>query len=313
MAGFLVIGEALVDLLSEAGSWRFEAAPGGSPLNVAVGLAAAGHRVRLACELGDDLFGELIRGHLDRYGVDPADLLTTDAPTNLAFARLDAAGVASYDFRLGWRWGGRPDLTGVRCLHIGSLGAVLAPGDAAVRRVVADAHRRGVPVSYDPNVRPALIGDGARPAIEALVAAADLVKLSADDLAWLRPGEPIAEVAAGWLRRGRPRLVVVTRGAAGAVGFTRTGRYECPAPPVEVVDTVGAGDAFTAGLLSSLDRAGGLAPVLAEPDPAAIEAAIQEAVAVAAATCRHRGAAPPAPEVVDRLRAAISGRFELFE
>jgi fructokinase len=299
-ASFLVVGEALVDMISEAGTWTFEAAPGGSPLNVAVGLAAAGHPVRLASEVGDDLFGGLVREHLAGHGVDPADLVTSGAPTSLAFARLDPTGAAGYHFRLGWSWRGRPELAGVSGLHVGSLGAVLAPGAAAVRDAVASARGRSVPVSYDPNVRPTLMGAGARPAIEALVAAADLVKVSSDDLAWLYPDTPPEDAAAGWLRRG-PRLVVVTRGAAGAVALSPAYTLECPAPRIEVVDTVGAGDAFTAGLLSSLARAG----ALAEPDRAAVTAALRHATAVAAAVCLHRGAEPPPPEVVDRLAAGL--------
>jgi fructokinase len=294
MTSFLVVGESLVDLISEPGGWRFEAAPGGSPLNVAVGLAAAGHSVRLASELGDDLFGGLVRDHLARYGVDPADLVTAAAPTNLAFARLDEAGAAGYDFRLGWRWRGRPELAGVGCLHVGSLGAVLAPGADAVRETVAAARRRGIPVSYDPNVRPALMGDGARPAIEELVAAADLVKVSREDLAWLYPGTPDVAAAAGWAGRG-PRLVVVTRGGDGAVAVSPEHSVECPAPRVDVVDTVGAGDAFTAGLLSRLT----------DWSPSDIADAIRHATAVAAAVCTQRGAAPPPPALVDRLLAAL--------
>lgn len=301
MTEFLVIGEALVDLISEGDTWRFQAAPGGSPLNVAVGLAAAGHRVRLASELGDDLFGELVQAYLASHGVDPTDLVTTGAPTNLAIARLDRTGAARYDFRLGWRWRGRPRLAGVGGLHVGSLGAVLAPGAVAVREILAGAHRSGIPVCYDPNVRPTLMGDGARPAIEALVGAADLVKLSSDDLAWLHPDTPAAEVAAGWLRRGRPRLVVLTRGARGAVAFTAGHRLECAAPAIEVVDTVGAGDAFTAGLLSSLAAAG----ALADPRPDAVTVALRHATARATATCRQRGAAPPPPDLVDRLAEQI--------
>lgn len=289
-ASFLVAGESLVDLIAPVGGWRFEAAPGGSPLNVAVGLAAAGHRVRLATELGDDLFGGLIRTHLAGYGVDPGDLVGTAAPTNLAFARLDRTGGAAYDFRLGWGWSGRASLAGVDCLHIGSLGAVVEPGAAAVRRTVADARRAGIPVSYDPNVRPALLDGSAAARIEELVAAADLVKVSEDDLAWLYPDLPAREAAARWARRG-PRLVVLTRGAEGAIALHVGGAIEYAAPAVSVVDTVGAGDAFTAGLLSALARAGALLSLTGT----AVEDAVRHAVTVAAVACTHRGAAPPRP------------------
>jgi fructokinase len=321
---FLVVGEAVVDLIGEAGTWRFEAAPGGSPLNVAVGLAAAGHPVRLAAERGDDLFGRLIQEHLDRYGVDTTDLAVTADPTNLAVARLDPAGVASYDLRLGWRWRGPARLAGVGCLHTGSLAATLAPGADAVAEAVAAARRRGVTVSYDPNVRPSLMGDrtAATARVERLVAAADIVKASRDDLAWLYPGTPDLAAARRWARSG-PWLVVVTRGADGAVALHRGRVLACPAPPVRVVDTVGAGDAFTAGLLSRLaaalpgpsdrDRAdrdppNGGAPDRSGPDrgvPGPVVAeALRHATATAAAACTARGAVPPPPEAVAALRPA---------
>lgn len=295
-----MMGESLVDLISEPGSWQFEAAPGGSPLNVAVGLAAAGHPVRLASEVGDDLFGELVREHLVRHGVDRAELVTPTAPTNLAFARLDPAGVAGYDFRFGWTLPAGPDrLDGVDCLHVGSLGAVVPPGAAAVRATVAAARRRGIPVSYDPNVRADLMGDRARPVIEELVATTDLVKVSRADLAWLYPGTPEVAAAARWAGQG-PRLVVVTRGEEGTVALAAEGyAVECPTPRVAVVDTIGAGDAFTAGLLSQL------AGNLADPTREQVAAALRHATAVAAAVCTHRGAAPPAPEVVDRLLTGL--------
>lgn len=300
---FLVIGEALADLISERGSWNFEAAPGGSPLNVAVGLAAAGRPVRLATELGGDLFGDLVRGYLADHRVDPADLVTTAAPTNLAFAQLDDTGAARYDFRLGWTWRGRPDLAGVDCLHAGSLGAVLAPGADAVRAAVADARRQGIAVSYDPNVRPALMDRSVIPVIESLVAGADIVKVSHDDLAWLYPGTSDLDTAAGWVRQ-QPRLVVVTRGAGGAVALSSRFAIECAAPAIEVVDTVGAGDAFTAGLLSSLAGDG----ALVDPTGAAVATALRQATAVAAAVCLHRGAAPPPPDLVARLAAGAAIR-----
>jgi fructokinase len=124
---FLVVGESLVDLIAGAGSWRFEAMPGGSPLNVAVGIAATGHRVRLASQVGDDLFGSHLRDHLARYEVDTTDLQVAGAATSLAFARLDPDGVPNYDFRFTWTFSGAPPLDGVTCLHTGSLAAVVAP------------------------------------------------------------------------------------------------------------------------------------------------------------------------------------------
>ena len=295
---FLVIGEALVDLISESGTWRFEAAPGGSPLNVAVGLAAAGHPVRFATELGDDMFARLIRSYLDHYHVSATDLAAVkEAATNLAFAQLMAAGVAGYDFRFSWTWRGKPELDGVDCLYVGSLAAVVEPGAAAVRETVAAARQRRIPVSYDPNVRPALMGQEPAAQVERLVAESDIVKASSDDVARLYPGTPEREVAQAWLRLG-PHLVVITRGGDGALAVTEQHELEQPALPVEVVDTVGAGDAFMAGLLSSLAATGGLTG----PTRSQLAQAMRYAIEAAAAVCAHRGAAPVPPSPVGEPR-----------
>lgn len=307
---FLVVGESLVDLISEPGSWRFQAVPGGSPLNVAVGLAAAGHPVRLASELGDDLFGALLRDHLHAYGVATADLARSDA-TSLAFARLDAAGRAGYHFRFGWTWLGTPDLGGLICLHTGSLAAVTDPGARAVGEVVAAARARGIAVSYDPNVRPALMGSPEllRGRVERLVGLADIVKVSDEDLGWLYPGEPDLAVAGRWSRLG-PALVVVTRGAQGAVALRSDGyAVGCTPPDMVVVDSVGAGDAFTAGLLARLASAGALAgppAALADLDPGIVDEAVRWAAATAAAVCTHRGAAPGKADLVRDLAARVT-------
>lgn len=293
---FLVLGESLVDLIGEAGTWRFEAAVGGSPLNVAIGLAAAGQPVRLATEVGDDRFGGLVREHLARHDVDLTDLVTARAPTNLAFAHLDPGGIAGYDFRFGWTWSGPVPLERTSCLHVGSLAAVTAPGASAVLDTVRAARRRGITVSYDPNPRPALLGDRAEVVrqVEELVSLADLVKVSADDLAWLHPGSPDLVVARHWATLG-PWLVVVTRSGAGAVAIHHGHLIECPAPRVEVVDTVGAGDAFTAALLSSLAQGGYLTSRdgHAARDRAGVSAALQYATARATISCTHRGATRP--------------------
>jgi fructokinase len=302
---FLVVGECLVDLISEPGSWRFEAAPGGSPLNVAAGLATAGHQVRLASEVGDDLFGRLVREHLHRYGVGTADLVATEG-TGLAFAQLDPDGGARYDFRFSWTWSATPDLNGVDCLHVGSLAAVTAPGAESVRAVVRAARSRGVTVSYDPNVRPPLMRSPAAVVeeVEELVALADIVKVSSEDLVWLYPGEPDLVAAARWAGPGPgrgPWLTVVTRGRRGAVALRNGYAVGCAPPAVTVIDTVGAGDAFTAGLLASLASAG----QLADPAPDAVDEALRQATATAAAVCAHRGAAPADPASVRSLAARV--------
>ncbi|GAA4687695.1 carbohydrate kinase family protein [Phytohabitans rumicis] len=295
---FLVVGESLVDLISRGGTWEFVATPGGSPLNVAVGLAAHDHEVRFATEVGTDLFGGLLREHLEKYGVAPTDLAGTDT-TSVAFARIDETGAATYDFRFGWAYAGAPDLARISCLHTGSLATAVAPGDAAVLALIEAARGAGALVSYDPNIRPALVGDRATALarVEEIVRAADVVKVSDEDLRWLYPGELDVAVATRWAGYG-PRVVVVTRGGQGAVGVHDGLLTVCAAPRITVADTVGAGDAFTAGLLSAL---GG--DLTAE----SVARAMRYASATAAAVCARPGATPPPrAEIESLLPAAVT-------
>ncbi|MBE3011687.1 carbohydrate kinase [Microbispora sp. NEAU-D428] len=287
---FLVVGESLVDLIGTPGSWTFTAVPGGSPLNVAVALAALGRTVRFAGETGDDFFGGLLRDHLTRHGIGTADLAPA-AATGLAFARVGAGGSASYDFRFDWRFSAPVTLDGVTCLHTGSLAVLAGPGAAHVREVMRAAAEAGITVSYDPNIRPSLIGDRARALahVEECVRLARLVKVSAEDLDWLYPGEPYTEVARRWAR-AKERLVVVTRGGDGATAVLDDEVITCPAPAVEVVDTVGAGDTFTAAYLDALDGA----PLSTER----VAEALRHGCAAAAIVCTRAGAVPPTREEV---------------
>ena len=303
----LVVGESLVDVV-ERRTGVVGRHPGGSPANVAVGLARLGHEVTLATRIGDDPDGTLLRRHLEADGVRLAPGSVVAARTSTATATLDETGAATYTFDLDWQLPA-VDLSGVRHVHAGSIGAALPPGGEAVRRLVTDAASAGISTSYDPNLRPALIGtaDVERPAVEQLVDTVDVVKASDDDLAWLYadargPGEPIA-AASGWARRG-PRLVVLTRGAEGALVWLRgyaDAPLSVPAPRVAVVDTVGAGDAFMAGLLSGLIDAG-LIAAAASPQPSArtgdwrpddVRPALLRALRVSALTCARPGADPP--------------------
>lgn len=294
---FLVVGEGLVDLIGAPGQWRFRAVAGGSPLNVAVGLAALRRKVRFAGEVGGDFFGELIREHLARYGVPTGELAAAEA-TGLAFARIGPDGAASYDFRFGWGFGADVPLDGVTCLHTGSLATTVEPGGEWVRRLMAKAAARGITVSYDPNIRPSLLGDRARAvaAVERCVRTAHLVKASEEDLAWLYPGEPFLRAARRWADGGR--LVTITRGEHGAVALRGDQVTECPAFPVDVADTVGAGDTFTAAYLAALDGA--------EPTPALIAHALRQGCAAAAVACTREGAVPPTPEEIAALTSGTA-------
>ncbi|SDD99046.1 carbohydrate kinase family protein [Actinokineospora iranica] len=292
----VVVGEALTDLIAGGDDGRvFTAHPGGSPANVALGLARLGLPAVLGTRLGDDLFGRMVRDHLTASGVEVRDLPADTADTSVAFAATDEHGVARYDFRIAWDIRAAPPLAGARCLHTGSLATLLAPGAAVVEAAMAQARAAGLAVSYDPNIRPSLAGpaERERERVERQVALAHVVKVSEEDLAWLYPGDAPAERAAAWLGLG-PDLVVVTLGARGAHAVTLAAAATRPGPPVAVVDTVGAGDAFTAGLLCWLSRAG----VLGGDFPRdlgveALEAALGFANAVAAITCSRPGANPP--------------------
>ncbi|MFC7616381.1 carbohydrate kinase [Actinokineospora soli] len=222
-----VVGEALVDVVPD-GDGGAKAHPGGSPANVAVGLARLGAPVTLVTSYGDDPYGELVDAHLRGNGVT-VHRGHDGGPTSVAEVTLDADGVAQYDFRIDWRLDGA-DLPPSVCLHTGSIAAVLEPGATAVEALVRATRPRAV-VSYDPNCRPSLMGapDAARPRIERLVALADVVKVSEEDLAWLHPGRPYAEVAREWLALG-PAVVVVTCGGEGSFGVAAAGRRAARRP-----------------------------------------------------------------------------------
>jgi fructokinase len=309
---FVVIGEALVDLVGQRGSRTMVAHPGGSPANVALGLARLGDPVTLMTRLGRDAFGEMISTHLQASGVRVDAGPDDGAKTSLAVASL-AAGIATYDFRIEWDIGDLVPLpVETRCVHTGSLATVLAPGRTNVEDLIARERQRGrVTISYDPNVRPALLGtpERARPDIERLVALSDVVKVSDEDLQWLYPDRQDEEVARDWLGRG-PVLVVVTRGGQGVYAVTADLEVRRPATPVDLVDTVGAGDSFTSGLLDGLRRAdliGGVRrDALAAVDESTLVSVLDDAALVAAITCSRPGANPPTRAEVEAAQAQRS-------
>jgi fructokinase len=295
----VVIGEALIDLVETGDDEPRLARPGGSPYNVALGLARLDRPVAFAGRLSGDPLGAVLRTHALRSGVDLSMAVDAAEPTTVALVELDADGTAHYRFGVdgtadfGWtdaELARIPDTT--PAVHFGSLASWLAPGDAAIMRRVQALHAAGTAVTYDPNVRPHLQPDraAARKHIERTIPFAHLVKTSEEDLDWLRPDEPIEDVARSWLTLGAA-AVVVTRGAAGATAFTAADAITRPCVPVEVVDTVGAGDAFMSGLLDALERRGRLRPdgIATAPFAQLLDAA----AVVAAATCARAGANPP--------------------
>ncbi|KAB8165805.1 carbohydrate kinase [Streptomyces sp. 3MP-14] len=305
---FLVVGECVADIVRVAGR-PAAVHPGGSPANVAYGLARLGHRVTLRTQLGDDELGRIIRAHLTGAGVRISNAgggagagvsggagAGVRVRTPSATVTLDAEGQASYAFAIDWTLppGPPPDPPPTH-LHIGSIAATREPGASTVLDLV-ERLRAGATVSYDLNVRPQLLGGRAESvaAVERRVALSDVVKASEEDLDWLFPGEPAERVVDRWLAAGVP-LVLLTRGARGALAATRAARVNAgPAPAPAVVDTVGAGDSFLCATLDALAHAGALSraalPTLTAPALAAVTA---HAARAAARTVARPGAHLP--------------------
>jgi fructokinase len=225
---------------------------GGSPLNVAVGLARLGRGVDFLTHIGDDARGRRIVEHLDAAGVRLVAGSTNATRTPTARAMLDDKGAARYEFDIEWELAGTPEATPPLIAHTGSIATVLEPGCRATAALL-DAYHLSATITFDPNIRPALIGDAdaARARIDRLVERADVIKASDEDLRWLDPNRTPKQIARSWLRLG-PSLVAVTEGGAGAFAVCAAGSARVAAQPVEVVDTVGAGDAFMTGLIDGL-------------------------------------------------------------
>jgi fructokinase len=253
----LVVGEALVDIVVDGSGEPVEHV-GGSPANVAVGLARLDHPVDFACWLGHDERGERIAAHLRRHGVTVLPESYGEDRTSTAVATLDATGAATYEFDLHWNLPSVPLPRGTGHLHTGSIGTVLEPGAASVTELMRAVREVGT-TSYDPNIRPSIMGglDAVRVRVEELVALSDVVKASEDDLELLYPGRTPEEVMAHWVSLGA-LLALVTLGADGVAYRVASGEdvERVPAVAERVVDTVGAGDSFMAGLVSGLVVAG---------------------------------------------------------
>ena len=296
----LVIGESLIDLVKRPDGSTQEHV-GGSPANVAVGLARLGHDITFATRVGDDERGARITSHLQGEGISLAEGSSIrGGPTSVAASTLDASGAATYSFDVAWELPEPASLGGITHVHTGSIAATLEPGASAVLNTIQSA-RPSATISYDPNARPSLMGDPheVRAKIEALIGLSDVVKASEEDIAWLYDGAPTSGVLRLWGQLG-PALTVVTRGDHGAViGLSITGEVtSIDATAARVVDTVGAGDSFMAGLLSGLLEAGLLGGVLGRErlrsaSLADVRPAVDRALACAAITVSRAGANPP--------------------
>jgi fructokinase len=309
----VVIGESLVDIISDPlQPEAVQAHPGGSPLNVAVGAARLGLPTSLVTHYGDDRYGLMIEEHLRSNGVHVISGGT--APTSTAHATLGPDGAAEYAFSIAWEINGAalPALAviqGSAHVHAGSIATVLPPGDQATLTLVRAAREHST-ISYDPNCRPAISPDAAaaRRQAEVFVAASDIVKASDEDLSWLYPDRTPDETLEAWLALG-PTIVALTRGASGPLVLSRHGRVDMAAEPIALVDTVGAGDSFMAGLISGLSQLGALGTRgrtrLSSLSLDELYAVAAYASRAAAITCSRQGANPPQTEELGPLAGPV--------
>jgi fructokinase len=307
----LVIGEALIDIVERRGRVTAEHV-GGSPLNVAVGLGRLGRDVDFLTHIGDDPHGRLIAEYTKAAGVQLVSGSAAAARTATARVAVSDDGSASYAFDVEWQLSGTPVVAPPLFVHTGSIAAVREPGCLAVAALI-DTYHLSATVTLDPNVRPALIVDRdlARERIEHLVERSDIVKVSQQDLYWIDPNRPPERIARTWLALG-PAIVAVTMGDQGAAAVCAAGVARVPARPVQVVDTVGAGDAFMAGLIDALwtmDLLGAQRRAeLDAIDPDALTAALETASLSSALTVARAGADLPDRAALDAAAAAATMR-----
>jgi fructokinase len=307
MAVFMVCGEALMDVFAAGdtpGGLTLDARVGGSPFNVAVGLARLGQPVAFFGGVSSDFVGERLMRAFAEEGVRTELIVRSRAPTTLGLVGLDGSGVPTYTFYgegAADRQVGLASIAALatpasplRAIHVGSYATVVEPIASTLAALIEREHTRCV-IAYDTNVRmnvePDLLRWRAR--LDWMLPRTHVLKLSDEDVALLYPAQELEQLAARWRAHGVP-LIVVTRGVRGAVGWCAAGRVEVAAPVCAVVDTVGAGDTFQAALLAGLAEAGLLdTAALARLTTAQLEPILRFASRAAAITCTRRGADLP--------------------
>ena len=303
----LIVGESITDVVVDGQSAVDHA--GGSPLNVSFGLARLGLPTAFLSDIGDDDRGVALEAHLRSVQVDLVLERVRDRRSATATTTIGEDGSASYTFDIDWAL----PVTGLdhgasTLVHFGSIAAFLAPGAQQVETVVERARSSAI-VTYDPNIRPQLLPalDEAREMVQRHLALSDVAKASDEDLAWLYPGVDLQSVAESWLDAG-PAIVIVTCGSDGAFIATRGGlRLTLPAQLTTVVDTIGAGDSFTAALIAGLALAGIFGAQsrasLADISKETITAIVTRATRCAAITVSRAGANPPTAQELHSWQA----------
>ena len=296
----LVVGESLVDVVTQADGDESRRA-GGSPFNVAIGLARLDVSTQLATLIGADEDGQMLRSALTGSGVDLVELKPQPERTATAVATIAADGSASYAFDIDWNPSELPDPAGFDAVHVGSIGAWLAPGAHEVAALTAKAAAAGIPLTFDPNIRLSIQDDLAelRNRFDAIAPHATVIKMSDEDAAGLFPGRHLDDLASELAAMGP--LVALTRGGEGALICAGREIAYTSAPEIDVVDTIGAGDSFMAALV------GGLAALSweRELDGHRLAGLGQLATTAAAITCMRPGADPPRRSEVEDLFATL--------
>lgn len=302
-------GEALIDMLprqTAAGETAFAPYVGGAVFNTAIALGRLDLPVGFFTGMSTDFYGDMLKNALERSNVDLARVKFSDRPTTLAFVRLTGghASYLFYDENTAGRMLFPEDMPvigdDVEAMHFSCISLIPEPCGSTYEGLMAREHSKRV-MMFDPNIRKSFIAD--KPAhlarMKRMLAMADIVKLSDEDLDWFgETGNP-AEITARWLALG-PSLVVITSGADGLAAFTRNHAVSAPAPPVTVVDTVGAGDTINAGILASLRDQGLLTKTaLAKLTEDQIRTMLDFSARAAAVTVSRAGANPPTRADID--------------
>lgn len=307
-----VCGEVLVDLIPAAeksDDLNFNqrvGVIGGGPENTAIALARLGHKVEFIDGISSDKWGVAAKKELDADGVGTRFCKFSDKPTCQAIVSLDENGSASYEFVIEGTatfdfsedWLPDPYKHKPVLLHIGTLVTVIEPAASVIFDWAVQVAELA-PIIFDPNIRPAVIGDREkyRAQVEKWVAISSVVKVSDDDLSWLYPGQDHVSIANRWIADG-VAVVVITKGAEGLVGVTSQGVVTAPGVKVDVIDTIGAGDTVGAVIAEAIKTVG-----LDELHSAALLVTLEKAARAAAITCTRKGAQPPSAKELNDSNA----------
>jgi fructokinase len=295
-----VCGEVLVDLIGNSG------VIGGGPENTAIALARLGHQVEFIDGISTDNWGLLAKRELELDDVGLRFVKYSDKPTCQAIVTLDASGKADYEFVIdetatfdfSQDWLPDPYKHKPVALHIGTLVTVVEPATSVLFDWALEVSELA-PVIFDPNIRPAVLGDKEkyREQVEKWVSISSVVKVSDEDLNWLYPEVDYVEIANRWVESG-VSVVVITKGADGLVGITSHGVVSAPGVKVNVIDTIGAGDTVGAVITEAVKTVG-----LNQLYGPALLVALEKAALAAAITCTRKGAQPPTARELKELNA----------